>query len=257
MHINQLNIENLTSLWKKYGASATKYGEYSIYKSDSWPYRSWAEDENKGNAEGKRETADGHEADPKLALQLSSTPASHLLTIWAFEKDSNKQAQRIANNKWQLAFELTAMCRPLSKATLPEIRNSNLTLRRVTDNETLKTWLEISSEAFNYEIDAAVFQTLLNDQDIEIYLGEVDNKPAVSALLLKTGKVTGLHQMGVKSTFQGQGLGKKAMHLLIHRAAQQGSDYMMLQASEMGLPLYKSVGFDSLFTLSHYKKAHE
>jgi ribosomal protein S18 acetylase RimI-like enzyme len=103
-------------------------------------------------------------------------------------------------------------------------------------------------------MDENVFTPLLNDPDIEIYLGTVNEKPAVSALLFKTDNVTGLHQMGVKNAFQGQGLAKKAMHLLIDKAVKHQSDYMVLQASPMGLPLYQSLGFESIFELKYLKR---
>lgn len=258
MHVNQLNIENLTSLWKKYGSVANQQNNSTLWTSKSWPYRAWVENDTRG-AEKSFTKARRVENENKSAVAawLENTPPTHFFSHWEFEANSTTDAEFFHGKGWQLAFELTAMSLPLAALEVHDTQHSSLTFERVSRHDSLKNWLETSSEAFNYQIDPAVFQPLLDDNDVEIYLGKVNGKPAVSALLFKTGNVTGLHQMGVKSAFQGQGLAKKAMHFLINRAVQQASDYMMLQASEMGLHLYKSVGFEELFTLSHYKSTHE
>lgn len=238
MHINQLNLHNLTSLWKKYGASTVaETFSSALLASNSWPYRAWVE--------GK----------PDLALQVTKTPHSHRLFMHSGNPENqavHQDATTQLNSDWQLEFEQTAMYLPLKNYQTKPIEDSNFALSKITDYAHLQEWLAISSEAFNYEMDESVFTPLLNDPDIEIYLGKVNEKPAVSALLFKTDNVTGLHQMGVKNAFQGQGLAKKAMHLLIDKAVKHQSDYMVLQASPMGLPLYQGLGFESIFELTYF-----
>ena len=237
MHINQLNIHNLTSLWKKYGADVVTSEKNSrLMASKSWPYRAWVE--------GK----------PNLELQLKHTPQTHRLSTWFDVTKDNENADALEQLKkhWQVEFEQIAMSIPLSSYQKPETQHPNFVIERVTNPVQLNDWLVISSEAFKYNIDEKVFTPLLHDTDIEIYIGKVDGKPALSAMLFKTENVTGLHQMGVSKAFQGQGLAKKTMHFLLNRAKQQ-SEYMVLQASEMGLPLYRSLGFEPLFELTYFK----
>ncbi|MBU3021304.1 GNAT family N-acetyltransferase [Aestuariibacter sp. A3R04] len=238
MHVSQLNIRNLTSLWKKYGASivAEKFSS-ALLTSNSWPYRAWIEGQ------------------PDLALQIAKTPHTHRLFTWPDGSESQIAQDTLTqrNSKWQFEFKQTAMYLPISNYQTTDVQDDNFLLSRVTNYSQLREWLAISSEAFNYEMDEDVFTPLIDDSDIEIYLGKVNQKPAVSALLFKTDNVTGLHQMGVKHAFQGQGLAKKAMHLLLRQALRHQSAYMVLQASEPGLPLYRSLGFESIFELTYLK----
>ncbi|MDU0352676.1 hypothetical protein RS130_00990 [Paraglaciecola aquimarina] len=44
------------------------------------------------------------------------------------------------------------------------------------------------------------------------------------------------------------------MLALIQLSSDWGNKYMVLQASELGLPLYKNLGFISQFTIRNYQK---
>ena len=238
MHIDQLNIHNLTSLWIKYGATTVIQQDNSkLLATPSWPYRCWVE--------GKQ----------NLTLQLSQTPETHKLCSWPYPaSEANDTDHPTSLNKhWHLEIEQTAMYLPLENISLPTRQQSAFSLHRVEDLESLTQWLDVSAEAFGYEMDIDVFKPLLTDQSIEIYLGKLDQQPAVSALLFKTGHVIGLHQMGVKQDFQGKGLAKTAMLQLLSRAQQQEADYMVLQASRSGLPLYLSLGFHKQFKLLNFQ----
>jgi hypothetical protein len=242
MSIDQQNIHNLTALWNKYGTKSIAHeGNSTLLATLGWPYRSWLEGEN------------------NLALQISATPKSHRITSWPYPlpKANNVAPISRLDENWHLEFEQTAMYLKLNEITLPTEQQNNLDLRIVKDAESLTQWLQISSEAFGYEMDQEVFKPLLTDCDIEIYLGYLNQKPAVSALLYKTGNVTGLHQMGVKKAFQGQNAAKSAMYLLLARAQQQRSEFMVLQASKMGLPLYLKLGFQAQFKLLNFHFVEE
>ena len=238
MDIDQLNIRNLNALWKKYGAqTVAQQGNTRLMANKSWPLRCWVEGE------------------PDLAFQIAKTPDSHKLSSWPYPLSQPGQLNQTQglNKHWQLAIDQTAMYIGLADYAATDTTNvDRFSLEKVKDNQGLKQWLAISSEAFGYDIDEQVFIPLLNDPDIEILMGRTQGLPAVSALLFRTENVIGLHQMGVKSAFQGQGLSTLAMHQLLSMAKQQGAEYMVLQASAAGLPVYQKLGFHRQFALKYF-----
>ena len=244
MDIDQANIENLTSLWKRYGAEAicTDKGS-TLFANRSWPFRCWLE--GKSN----------------LDLQTRATPESHRLSTWVFGSyDDNGEEQHIANTcrerGWILEFEQTAMYLPLIGYKAPDPQaHQGLVFKAVSDQQQLRAWLSICSEAFGYVVDEKIIKSVWKDKDLSLLLGMVDGEPALTALIFTTGDVVGLHQLGVKTRFQGQGLSKIAMHQLLQQASEQGSKYMVLQASAAGLPLYRKLGFHLQFSLKHFKAA--
>ena len=237
MDINQENINNLTALWKKYGATViAQTPESKINASNSWPNRCWIEGEN------------------NRQFYLTHAPDTHKIMQWG-EIDNG---QLNADSDWQQTSEQTAMYLALNDydgTTLP--RNSAHNLIEVTDPETLKTWAKTSGEAFNYEIDLDALIPLLEEDDASLFLGMVEQQPALTAILYRTGDVVGLHQMGVKPGFQGRGLAGIAMQQLLTICQQSGARYMVLQASQAGFPLYEKFGFQQQFKLTYFEKKAE
>jgi GNAT superfamily N-acetyltransferase len=72
--------------------------------------------------------------------------------------------------------------------------------------------------------------------------------------LFKTGDVAGIHQIGVPDDHKGKGYATKMMHSLIEAAGKWQVDYLVLQASEGGRPVYRKLGFVELFLISYLKK---
>ncbi len=120
--------------------------------------------------------------------------------------------------------------------------------------ENVQQWIDIGSEAFSYTIDYSVIKNLLNDKDVNIILGWQDDKAVAAALVLITGDVIGIHQVGVKKAFQGQGIARAFMHHIIEFCHGLNGKYLTLQASQSGQPLYQSLGFSTQFSIKNYQQ---
>ncbi len=70
----------------------------------------------------------------------------------------------------------------------------------------------------------------------------------------KTGDTIGIHQVGVKPCFQGQGIARHLMAALLMRCQNWQAKRAVLQASSAGLPLYQSLGFNSQFIIKSYQQ---
>nr|WP_277611068.1 GNAT family N-acetyltransferase [Microbulbifer celer] len=136
----------------------------------------------------------------------------------------------------------------------PTSNNPALQLRPVQFAGEVQTWVTVCSEAFGYRIDTAVIAGLAAHQDTRLWLAEIDGVAVATALLFRTGEVTGVHQVGVPERFRGRGIARELMQALLARCQQSGAGRVTLQASEMGEGLYRQLGFTPQFPIFSYRR---
>jgi GNAT superfamily N-acetyltransferase len=232
---------------EKYGAnsnvltqSTSSDTEASLFINNHWPNRCWLE--------GTLPNNDNR--------WLQNLPTNTIIPTWN-KLDENgiddELENQLINNHWQNMLEQTAMYLPIkTKNKMNHIRDG-FTLKPLSSDKDITAWLDIVSDSFGYQIDRIVIDRLISETDVKILMATYQNKPAASALLYKTGDVIGLHQMGVKSEFQGQGLAKIFMLKIIDVCQQWQGKNIVLQASQAGKPLYEKLGFISQFIIKSYQ----
>nr|WP_249318896.1 GNAT family N-acetyltransferase [Pseudoalteromonas sp. BDTF-M6] len=146
---------------------------------------------------------------------------------------------------------------PLSVSDYPPtsdkpITSAKLVVRNITRVEEVSSWIEVVNDAFGYRVDARAIAPLLECEQAQLYVGVWAGEVVASALLYYTGEVVGLHQVALKQTHQGQGLAKSMMQDLLRLAVASGAQYMVLQASAAGRPLYENLGFITQFEIRSY-----
>ncbi|MGJ8693581.1 MAG: GNAT family N-acetyltransferase [Thalassotalea sp.] len=270
MLINQANIDNLTRLWRKYGARTVNKklaakNKAVLQINSHWPHRCWF---------------DGSSLNKDI-LAFEPLPHSTIYPIWpnlsaeqttdinTGNKTSKSAEQRniealLINNNWHCILEQTAMYLPLSKLTDDGLKKRELenktsqqtgfSIIKVTTLDELNFWLDIASKAFAYRIDQIVFQNLMTEQDIQILLAYDNNQPIATGLLFKTGNIIGVHQVAVHPSAQGKGYARMLMQALITRSQIWQGTHLVLQASAAGKPLYESLGFKKQFLIKCYQK---
>lgn len=250
MHIDKANLTNLTGLWKKYGLNGGDKNALALpHVNARWPHRCWF---------------DGNMLDLGCAndtLWLDNLPESSVLPIWPMIRANNGDnaeeiEARILERNWVFAFAQVAMYLELKEAatyTLPVRDGFQVLLVRMPAEA--RKWVEIASQAFSYIIDYSVIENVLNDKDIRVLLGTQDGRAVATALLYKTGDVIGVHQVGVKQAFRGQGISRCLMQYILNAGAQWQGKYMVLQASPSGQPLYESLNFIPQFTIKNFQRA--
>ncbi|VAW52743.1 hypothetical protein MNBD_GAMMA05-536 [hydrothermal vent metagenome] len=260
MHIAEANLTNLTSLWEKYGSLTINRNVLPLLRANThWPHRCWLDWRTDDIASY---AMSDHSS---VAAWLKDVPESVVLSIWPIKND-NKNGdtvpfehqlieKQLLEKKWKCAFEQLAMYIELQEETtcLPVTRKDFQVVLAST-SEDVKKWVDIGSEAFGYSIDLPVVENLINDKSMRILLGYQGEQAVASALLYKTGKVIGLHQVGVKQAFQGQGIAKYFMQEIISTCVLWQGEHIVLQASQAGQPLYDSLGFKAQFTIKNYQR---
>jgi ribosomal protein S18 acetylase RimI-like enzyme len=259
MHINEGNLFNLTGLWKKYGARPIAADTLPlVYANANWPYRCWA-------SWSETDIIDGIPRQSDDIAWLNTLPNTAILPIWQLTNANEQKLaapfeslhieQHLLAHDWRCTFEQLAMYMQLhvSLPCLPQSR-PGFTMTYVRSFDEIKTWVEIGSEAFGYTINRGVIENLLDDENIQILLGWQDEIAVCCALLYKTGDFIGVHQVGVKHAFQGQGIARCLMQQIIKNGLLWQGKYIVLQASRSGQPLYESLGFKAQFKIKNYQK---
>ncbi len=264
MDIDQANLANLTGLWRKYGAQhlspATQDNTAGIIANRQWPDRVWQSASMANTRLDSSPLEKANELNQWLSLLPASELASATIPVWPFAIEGSSLyvtefEQQLEKLGLQCAFEQTAMYLPLQGVdTQAWISRNGFSVEQVQNSSQLSTWVSIASEAFGYDIDQQVVEKLIDDPSIQILLAVSAGEAVATALLYQDESVIGLHQIGVGKDFQGMGYARSMMHEMIRHCANKPVDYLVLQASQAGKPLYYSLGFKSQFAIRNYKK---
>jgi ribosomal protein S18 acetylase RimI-like enzyme len=103
---------------------------------------------------------------------------------------------------------------------------------------------QTASAAFGYNIYHGVISKLLNKSYLHLYLLIHQNKVATCGILFfDKNNNAGLHMIGTLPGFRNQGFGKAMTLFLLHKAQENNKVNAVLQASVMGEPIYRKLGF--------------
>lgn len=262
MNFDEANLHNLERLWEKYGARQIAQGDSPELSANThWPHRCWL-----GWGEMSDEEILASLRDRAWVERwLEQVPESATLPLWPMQGENGVRGsasnglllveQSLEVKNWVCAFEQVAMYLPLEKgrdysAHLPV----GFKVYPVLSQQAITEWVEVASAAFGYQIEPAVIEKLLDDSDIQILMASYEGEPIASALLLKTGDIMGVHQVGVKPGYQGKGFARTLMTHIIAACASWRGNAIVLQASPKGRPLYDSLGFKAQFLIKNFQR---
>lgn len=132
-------------------------------------------------------------------------------------------------------------------ATKKDIENLSVLRKKQLIDEGLKESSNINSELFdffnkNMENNSLV-QIIIEEDEKIISTGAVIYYDFPPSFTNKFGKRAYIANMYTESEYRGRGLAKKVLKELFIDIKNKGIDDVFLVASEMGSPLYKSLGF--------------
>ncbi|PUA27768.1 MAG: hypothetical protein B0W54_14630 [Cellvibrio sp. 79] len=240
--INQLNIDNLTSLWRKMGVeNDSEFAVEGLTISRTWPNRYWFD----WNADITPINT--------IVPVLDQLPLTAVVPVWEGAGMPAQQLEIFLKDEcFQILFTQLAMYLDLQSIRVPELPALDIiTVQSATD---VATWTATASAAFGYWIDVAAIQALIDLPDVKLLLLKQDGKAAATALVYQTGDIIGVHLVGVPEEFRGQGLARMLMQYVIKLSVTMGGKFLTLQASAAGEPLYRQLGFIPQFLIKNYKR---
>ncbi len=237
--LTSANIYNLTKFWESLDYTNQKTSSSGqIKKTRHWPDRLWYDFGYTPNEEDLS----------TLSLLLEEDDTGIKFPVWdnGFELIS-----LLEQFGFEKMYQQTAMVLPMKKA--PLVNSCILDLQTITTNKEAEVWTAIASKSFGYPIDDAIIKAAINTPSLKfIQAYNQDNSPVGTVLLVDEPELTGIHMMGVSPDYRRQNIAREIMHYIINNSLKSDKKYLTLQASPMGRPLYKSLGFIEQFCYPTY-----
>jgi len=241
--LEQNNINNLRNLFKTMGSSSfSREEEKSFNISNSWPGRLWG-------------AYDYTLRDTMVLINKALSESSpYTISLWDKKDESTSLSTKaMEDNGFAVSFEQIAMVLDLKDYVIEDEKN-NLQMKYVSSIEDINAWVEIASSSFSHQINEDVIQNISKDENVELLLAYIDGIAVGTALIFSHSDVAGIHLVGVPLENRGQGIAKSIMLETINFAQKKQIPFMTLQASALGMGIYKRLGFKEQFVLKNYMK---
>ena len=140
---------------------------------------------------------------------------------------------------------------------------SDLRIRHVGDAGTLKQWVSTLISGFelpNSSSEGGFFDLLIGlgfDLPLRNYVGLLDGEPIATALLFLGAGVAGMYGVTTVPNARRQGIGAALTLAPLREARAMGYRIGILHSSEIGLGVYRRLGFQEYCKMSHYLWAGE
>jgi len=197
-------------------------------------------------------TAD--DADDEIAKAIADMKATGLPWNWHIGPTTTPSdlGERLLQHGLQLSYEMPLMTistKDWSPSPLPE-KYQNI---EVLDFDTFDRWLEVGEIAFKlphvtFEILRTATLNLGFGEDCPVrnFAGIVDGEIVCTSTIFYGSGIGGIYSVGAPADFRGKGYGGAVTEACIADAKQRGYETVFLQASKMGFPVYRRLGFEEV-----------
>ena len=166
--------------------------------------------------------------------------------------------QTLEDEGFSSCGKLVAMC----GAPQEKCEDTDFTFTKVTTSEEAALWAEIAWQGFNSipEVPVSFVNLALGlcaNKDIILMLTERNGLPVGTALISFSALSAGVYYVSTLPRERRKGAAAATMREIFRIVRGGGPirrDYIILQATPEGLPLYTSLGFDSLFSIMLYSR---
>jgi len=151
----------------------------------------------------------------------------------------------------QVVFETPEMM--LNSRVDEEEPPAGAVLRRVTSADDASAYWQVA--AASYVSNGFPQETFAYYEDHEglwadnvaAFIAHVDGRPAAIAMTIVTRGVAGIYWVGTTEEARGRGLARTLTATAVNAGFELGAESASLQASPMGEPVYRRLGFETIF----------
>jgi len=124
--------------------------------------------------------------------------------------------------------------------------SAGLEIRRVLDRDGVNDHVLAGAGGFGIPVswmEAIVTEALLDLPGASLYVGYSDGQPVTSGLGIRTGRTIGVYNIATIEPARRRGFGAAMTRRIVADGAAAGCDVAILQATDMGYPIYERLGF--------------
>lgn len=196
----------------------------------------------------------GEDADARVAETIASFGAHGVAFRWwltPLVKPPNL-IEILAAHRMRHVYYATGMVADLER--MPPPRDvPGLTIERVGDTAMLRTWLDVFGVGFSLSDAAkAAWLEFFPAQQWSLYLGFLDGVPVATSAMCLGPAIGGIYHVVTLPEARGRGVGAAITAAPMREAAAQGRRMAALQASDMAVSVYRSIGFVECCKLELY-----
>lgn len=166
--------------------------------------------------------------------------------------------RRLTAKGFERTLEVPGMAIDLRELPQDE-RPMGLAVSRATRRDDLETCVRIAAQTF--EISEAFVPRLVEIEEgmpqdqkalTRHFLARLDDRPVATSELFLAAGVAGLYFVGTLSEARGRGFGRAVALAALKAAREMGYRVGALQATRMGAPVYRRLGFRALYNMGIY-----
>jgi ribosomal protein S18 acetylase RimI-like enzyme len=146
------------------------------------------------------------------------------------------------------------MALDLNKLPTIQMKSPDLEIKQVKNEMDLVNWIKITeSELFDgKKLNKVLFENLLNDPDISLYLGLIEGIPVATIGLHFDADTAGIYMVATTSSYRSKGIGTAMTLKALEDAKKNGHHLAVLEATAISEKMYHKIGFESFCNFDIY-----
>ena len=128
-------------------------------------------------------------------------------------------------------------------------------IRSVTADAGLRDHVETAAAGFGMPVEwleEVMTRNIVDVPGATVYVGYTDGVPVTTGFGFRTGRTIGIYNIATVESARKRGYGAAMTMRIVDDGAAQGCDVAILQASDMGLPIYEKLGFATVVQYMGY-----
>lgn len=133
--------------------------------------------------------------------------------------------------------------------------DTDAVIEAVTQDTGLGTWASAAESVFGFSDETTrriTSPSVLDDDSLQYFVGWVDDQPATCGMLSMVGSIAAPYVIGVDEDFRRRGIGEAMMWEVLREGRDRGAQLSVLQSTQMGIPLYEQMGFETKIEFRHF-----
>lgn len=180
---------------------------------------------------------------------------------WVYPRGQSSETQRILQDAGLYLFaKVPCLAADLDESLLDDHLPEKIKILPVRNHKDLLNWKDVSFDGFEMPARAreqyGAFITLFKldaRSPQKLFLAYLDEKPVATSLLFTNKETAGIYYVSTLPQYRNRGCGLKITQAAMQSAKKSGYREVILQATPMGLGIYKQAGFKEYCQAEIYK----